>query len=77
MFGPPRVAIDPLQKEKELAAYLQRNRGIVLASELVALAGWTFAQSETFLTDCVIRYDGEIKISDKAYMDSSTPSCVV
>ena len=68
VFGPPRVALDPLQNEKEVAAYLERRNGIVVASELSALAGWTFAEAETFLTDCVIRYQGETKISDAAIL---------
>ena len=64
VFGPPRVEIDPLQNEKEVAAYLQRNKGIILTAELSALAGWTFAQAETFLTDCIIRYQGATKIRE-------------
>jgi hypothetical protein len=68
VFGPPRVSLDPLQQEKEVAAYVRRNRGIILASELSALAGWTFPQAETFLTDCVIRYQGETKVSDQAVL---------
>ncbi len=68
VFGPPRVNIDPLMNEKELAAYLRRKKAIVTVSELIALAGWTFDQAEQFMTDCVVRYDGDIKVSDNAVM---------
>lgn len=64
VFGPPRVELDPLGNEKEVAAYLQQNSGIVVTAELSALAGWTLPQAETFLTDCILRYRGESKISD-------------
>ena len=39
-----------------------------MAAELSALAGWTFEEAETFLTDCVVRYEGETKISDQAVL---------
>ena len=64
VFGPPRVELDPLGNEKEVAAFLQQNKGIVVTAELSALAGWTLPQAETFLTDCILRYRGEGKISD-------------
>ncbi len=64
VFGPPRVELDPLGNEKEVAAYLQQNNGIVVTAELSALAGWTLPQAETFLTDCILRYRGDGKISD-------------
>ena len=68
VFGPPRVTLDPLQNEQEVAVFLQRNKGLIVASELSALAGWTFAQAETFLTDCVLRYQGDTKISEHAVL---------
>lgn len=64
VFGPPRVELDPLGNAREVAAFLQQNKGIVVTAELSALAGWTLPQAETFLTDCILRYRGESKISD-------------
>lgn len=68
VFGPPRVEIDPLTNEREVAAYLSQNKGVVVASELSALAGWNFSQADTFLADCVVRYRGELQISDNAVL---------
>jgi heme/copper-type cytochrome/quinol oxidase subunit 2 len=68
VFGPPRATCDPLQNEKEVAAYLRQQKGIIVTSELSALAGWTFPQAETFLTDCVIRYQGDTQVSDNAVL---------
>ncbi len=64
VFGPPRVELDPLGNEREVAAYLQQHNGIVVTAELSALDGWTLSQAETFLTDCILRYRGESKISN-------------
>ncbi|MDZ7266895.1 MAG: hypothetical protein ONB48_06035 [candidate division KSB1 bacterium] len=68
VFGPARVTIDPLQNHKEVAAYLRRQKGIVVATELCALAGWNFAQAETFLTDCLVRFQGEVKVSENGVL---------
>jgi hypothetical protein len=68
VFGPPRATIDPLQNEKEVAAFLRQQKGLVVPSELIALAGWTYPQAETFLTDCVIRYQGDTKVSENAVL---------
>lgn len=68
VFGPPRPARDPLHAEKNVAAYLRRHKGVLVASELSALGGLTLPQAETFLTDCVIRYQGETKISEQAVL---------
>lgn len=64
VFGPPSMTPDPLSNAREVAAYLQQNNGIVVTAELCALAGWTLPQAEIFLTDCILRYQGEGKISD-------------
>ncbi len=64
VFGPLRVELDPLGDEKEVASYLRQNNGIVVTAELSALAGWTTPQAETFLTDCILRYRGDSKISE-------------
>ncbi|MCB0832582.1 MAG: hypothetical protein KDC45_03895 [Bacteroidetes bacterium] len=64
VFGPPRVEIDPLNNEKEVAAYVRKSKGIVTPTELVALAGWTMEDAERFLSDCVVRFKGEVRISD-------------
>lgn len=63
VFGPKRVPIDPLANQKEVAAYLIEQKGIVVPAELTALAGWNQSQAETFLTDCLVRFQGEVKVS--------------
>lgn len=64
VFGPPRVTLDPLANEKEVAAFLRKHKGILTISELVALAGWTFDQAEEVMSDYLVRFRGEPVISD-------------
>jgi len=68
VFGPPRATRDPLQNEREVAAYLRQYKGVIVASELSALAGWTLPQAETFLTECVIRFQGDTRVSENAVL---------
>jgi hypothetical protein len=68
VFGPPRAARDPLANYQEVAAYLRQHQGLVTASDLSALAGWTLPQAETFLTECIIRFRGAGKVSDNAVL---------
>lgn len=64
VFGPPRVEVDPLHNPREVAAFLNQNRGILLTSDLQALAGWNSAEADAFFTDCLVRFRGEVKVSE-------------
>ncbi|MFW6333560.1 MAG: hypothetical protein ACOC23_09735, partial [Thermodesulfobacteriota bacterium] len=65
VFGPPRVDIDPLNNEKEVAAYLRQQRGILTIAELMALAGWTLSEAQAFFTDCLVRFQGEVEVTEE------------
>lgn len=64
VFGPPRVDIDPLNNEKEVAAYLRQQKGILTTAELMALAGWTLSEAQAFFTDCLVRFQGEVEVTE-------------
>lgn len=68
VFGPPRVERDPLANQQEVAAYLRQHKGLLVTTELSALAGWTLPQAETFFTDCILRFRGDSKISENAVL---------
>jgi hypothetical protein len=68
VFGPKRVEIDPLNNEKEVAAYLREQKGILVISELIGLAGWTLNPAREFFTDCLIRFKGDVHVSEKGAM---------
>ncbi len=64
VFGPPRVEAHPLANQKEVAAYLRENKGLIVMPEIVGLAGWNNPQAEDFFTEVITRYQGDSKISE-------------
>ncbi len=64
VFGPPRVNIDPLNNEKEVAAYLRTSKGIITPGEMVMLAGMTYEKADAFFSECLSRFKGDPVISD-------------
>lgn len=63
VFGPKHPDFDPLSNEKEVAAYLRENKGLISIAELIALAGWTYSQAEQKMTEYLIRFKGEPHIT--------------
>ncbi|MEM9982429.1 MAG: hypothetical protein AAF734_08030, partial [Bacteroidota bacterium] len=68
VFGPPRVEPEPLENQKEVAAYARQSKGIVVIPEFKALAGWTTDEARSFMTDCVVRFNGSAEISPNAVL---------
>lgn len=68
VFGPPRVETPPLANQQEVAAYLRQQKGVVVLPELKALAGWNSEEAETFLSDCVVRFNGQAVISNNGVL---------
>ena len=64
VFGPPRMELDPLNNEKEVGQFLRENKGLIVAADLIALAGWTANQAREFFTDCLIRFQGDVHVSE-------------
>lgn len=64
VFGPKRFEINPLNNQMEVATYLRQSKGIITISEMKALAGWDEEQAGTFFSDCIVRFEGESKISE-------------
>lgn len=68
VFGPTRPAEDPLNNYKELAAFARKQQGIVVIPEVKALAGWNEEQANSFLTECLVRYDGQARVSENGVL---------
>ncbi|OYT72090.1 MAG: hypothetical protein CFK52_06260 [Chloracidobacterium sp. CP2_5A] len=68
VFGPPRVARDPLESQKEIAAYLRRNKGILMLTEVKALTGLASDPAALLFSDCIGRFQGDIRISGHKLM---------
>jgi hypothetical protein len=64
IFGPPRVALDPLANNQEVATFLKEQKGLVCTSEIQALAGWTREEAENFMTECLSMFDGKADVSE-------------
>jgi hypothetical protein len=64
IFGPPRVKLDPLANNQEVATFLREHKGLITTSEVQALAGWRREEAENFMTECLALFNGEAKISD-------------
>ncbi len=63
-IGPERAASDPLANEKEVAAFLRSDRGILTPAEIVALSGCSITDAEERMADYLVRFDGEPTITD-------------
>lgn len=63
VFGPPRVELDPLGNAQEVASFLREHNGVISIPEVQALAGWTRAEAENFMTECLANFDGKAEIS--------------
>ncbi|MFN3385603.1 MAG: hypothetical protein ACK42Y_03335 [Candidatus Thermochlorobacter sp.] len=68
VFGPPRVPVDHLSNEKELAAFLRKNKGVTVGAELQALAGWTTDQMEDFLAAYSAKFHGRLKVTEEGVL---------
>jgi hypothetical protein len=71
--GPPRATRDPCQEAKAVAAYVRPHKGVIVVSELSALAGWTLPPADTMLRECVLRLPGDTRVSAQAVLSYAFP----
>ena len=64
-LGPERVQVDPLENEKEAAAFLREERGVITSAEVLALSGDDFVKAEERMADYLARFGGEARITDE------------
>jgi hypothetical protein len=64
-LGPERAPDDPLENEKEVAAYLREEKGVLTPAEIVALSGGTIVDAEERMADYLVRFNGEPIITDE------------
>lgn len=63
-LGPERAPSDPLADEKEVAAFLRAERGVLTPAEIVALSGTSIGGAEERMADYLVRFNGEPTITD-------------
>lgn len=64
VFGPPVPAVDPLQEEKQIVAYIRAGRGRIAAVDLVRLMGWSFPRADEETTRLMANYGGEPEVTE-------------
>ena len=64
VFGPPKPAVDPLEDEKQIAAYIRAQRGRIAPVDLVRLMGWSFPRAEEEATRLMVDYGGEPEVTE-------------
>lgn len=64
-LGPERSPSDPLADEKEVAAFLRAERGVLTPAEIVALSGTPVDEAEQRMADYLVRFNGEPTITDE------------
>lgn len=64
-LGPERAPSDPMENEKEVAAFLRSEQGVLTSAEIVALSGGTIADAEERMADYLVRFNGEPTITDE------------
>jgi hypothetical protein len=64
-LGPERAPVDPLENEREVAAFLRAERGVLTPAEILALSGGTLADAEERMADYLVRFNGDPEITDE------------
>lgn len=64
-LGPERAKVDPLENEKEAAAFLRQEKGVITPAEVLALSGNDFPKAEERMADYLARFSGEPRITDE------------
>lgn len=64
-LGPERVAADPLADEREVAAFLKEENGIITPSEIVGLSGVSIDKAEERMADYLVRFNGDPTITEE------------
>lgn len=68
VLGAERVTITKEDNQKEVVAFLRKNKGIVTRPEIMGLAGWRGKEADNFFSEIVAKFNGEAEISQNAVL---------
>ncbi|HIE51777.1 MAG TPA: hypothetical protein EYP85_08460 [Armatimonadetes bacterium] len=68
VFGEPPPKTDPGRWEREVLDFLREHRGRLTAADLMALTGWDLPRAEEELARLVVKYNGEVEVSDNGML---------
>lgn len=64
-LGPERPDVDPMENEKEAAAFIRAEGGVLTPTEVLALSGGSYEIAEERMADYMARFGGEPRITDE------------
>ncbi|MBC8145266.1 MAG: hypothetical protein H7X80_06740 [bacterium] len=64
-LGEERAPSDPLENEREVAAFLRAERGVLAPAEILALSGGTIGDAEERMADYLVRFNGDPEITEE------------
>lgn len=65
VFGREAAAVDPLEDERRVLAYLRDHSGRITAADVVALTGCTLDEADGRLLNLMVRHGGDVDVSDE------------
>ncbi|MGQ9628934.1 MAG: hypothetical protein ACUVXI_01310 [bacterium] len=65
VFGEKGPRQDPLAEEREILSFIRRNRGRLVASDLVALMGWPLERAEREAGRLMVDYGGDVEVTEE------------
>ncbi len=64
-LGPERAVPDPLENEREAAAFIRAEGGVLTPTDVMALSGGSFDLAEERMADYMARFAGEPRITEE------------
>lgn len=65
VFGPDEPERDPLDRDRELAAFIRSRRGALTTAELVEYTGQELAVAESEMARLMLAFNGDVEITDE------------
>lgn len=64
LFGPDEAKTDPLGPERAFAQFVRNRNGRITAAEWASRTGQTLDEAENALTASIVRFNGDVDVSD-------------
>ncbi|QDG51932.1 hypothetical protein FIV42_14650 [Persicimonas caeni] len=64
LFGPEEAKTDPLGPERAFAQFVRSRNGRITAAEWASRTGQTLQEAENALTASIVRFNGDVDVSD-------------
>ena len=68
LFGPPETKEDPLEPQRAFAGFVRSRKGTIAAADWASRTGKGLDSAENALTASVVRFNGNVEMSDEGTM---------